>query len=352
MIMNQKELIQLQAKTLGYREVPVDMNTFIEDDYFMGSRCGNGKLFPYWKKFLLHAYPTPILQRYPFLMLTGALGTGKSLCSKVISLYNLYKLSCLNSYEDTFKLIQSKPITLVYGAEHQSQANSALIKSIRELMKESPFFNREFNETGLQLMPTGTKYDPELGEECIFYHWNEINFWRCREEKALRKVDQSFDRLNSRFLSFENFFGGIVIDCSTGEGEETRTDKIKYKLPKFKVIRPSIWEAKGHTGIYFRKGSFKVFIGSKTHRPFILHGAETEEELAELDPDRIIEVPMELYDSYYSNIELAITNSSGYSLSYCDEFFRDKSVITRNTRADDHTLGEIDLDFYDSSSLV
>ena len=60
-----------------YKSRPVDINTFIEDDYYLGKIYGRGHLFPYWKKLLNKVYPNPFYSPYEEVILSCAIGAGK-----------------------------------------------------------------------------------------------------------------------------------------------------------------------------------------------------------------------------------------------------------------------------------
>jgi hypothetical protein len=61
---------------MKYRVVPPDIETFVNDDYYLGKIFGtklpNG-LFQYWMDVLKEIYPTPIICRYPYVSLGGAI---------------------------------------------------------------------------------------------------------------------------------------------------------------------------------------------------------------------------------------------------------------------------------------
>ena len=61
----------------NYKEKPVDIETFIEDDEYLGKIYGHGHLFPFWKKLLKKVYPSPFLCPYEEVILSCAIGAGK-----------------------------------------------------------------------------------------------------------------------------------------------------------------------------------------------------------------------------------------------------------------------------------
>ena len=343
--LNKEEALKVQAKLLGYRVLPVSMDEFLDNDYYLGTMFKGNKIYPYWREVLKDIFPTPIHIRYPYVIFTGAIGTGKSVCSKIISLYNLYKLDCLDN-EDYFGIVRTKPYSFIYGAKSAFMAQTDLINSINDIYSKSPYFNSDFNwdSSKYAQVSTGIRSNTEVGKEAIFYHWNEINFWN-NYYAAKEKIDQSMDRYRSRFLRVEGYFGGIVIDSSSA-GDESIVDYIIKEYPQFNVYRTAIWEAKKHQGIYFRNGTFDVYSGDSVREPFII----TEEEplTKECDPDRVLKVPNELYENYKNNIELALQNTAGISTTSTDIFFTEKEKVKQAYSINNYIPDVIQVDFYDN----
>jgi len=83
-----------------YREIPVDINTFLHDPYYLGRGLIDGEgrftLFPYWEELLKKIYPDPLKPAIcNTLALTGAIGIGKSTEAVIIGIYELYRMMCL-----------------------------------------------------------------------------------------------------------------------------------------------------------------------------------------------------------------------------------------------------------------
>lgn len=80
-------------------EIPVDINTFLHDKKYLGNALydneGKFTLFPYWESKLREIFPTNTTTRYNTIILTGAIGLGKSTIAVICLLYMLYRLLCL-----------------------------------------------------------------------------------------------------------------------------------------------------------------------------------------------------------------------------------------------------------------
>lgn len=86
-------------KYADYDEIPVDIHTFLHDKKYLGAALydpdGRFTLFPYWETKLEEIFPDNITTKYNTIVLTGAIGLGKSTIAVICLLYLLYRLLCL-----------------------------------------------------------------------------------------------------------------------------------------------------------------------------------------------------------------------------------------------------------------
>ena len=80
-------------------EIPVDIHTFLHDKRYLGNALYDNEqrftIFPYWESKLEEIFPDNISTRYNTIILTGAIGLGKSTIAVICLLYLLYRLLCL-----------------------------------------------------------------------------------------------------------------------------------------------------------------------------------------------------------------------------------------------------------------
>lgn len=80
-----RELYELTAKAEGYESVPVDIDTFLNDPYYLGQTYDNGKaVYSYWREALHKIYPNPLYSPYEEVAVTGCIGAGKALSTNEI----------------------------------------------------------------------------------------------------------------------------------------------------------------------------------------------------------------------------------------------------------------------------
>ena len=62
----------MTAKAEGYESVPVDIDTFLNDPYYLGQTYDNGKaVYSYWREALHKIYPNPLYSPYEEVCLSG-----------------------------------------------------------------------------------------------------------------------------------------------------------------------------------------------------------------------------------------------------------------------------------------
>ena len=79
-----------------YEEIPVDLETFLCDENYLGKYTNNGKdIYDTWKKELVYVHnPATFCDQWA---ITGSTGTGKSTVATYSLCYELYKLMCLKN---------------------------------------------------------------------------------------------------------------------------------------------------------------------------------------------------------------------------------------------------------------
>ena len=105
-------------KYSDYKEIPVDIITFISDDKYLGNAWkdneGNLKLYNFWVEQLQKIFPDNLSTDYNTLLESGARGIGKSeIAAGVIFPYLIHRILCLKNPLEHFRL---KPTEKIYFA--------------------------------------------------------------------------------------------------------------------------------------------------------------------------------------------------------------------------------------------
>ena len=121
-----------------YKEYPVDIETFINDDYYLG-KIYHGNIFPIWEKLLKEVHPAPLITAYDEIIISAGTRSGKSTSSAISMLYEIYKLLCMVDPAGYF--INKSSGRLVFGLLSFSEDNiKKYVKDIENGLTISPFF--------------------------------------------------------------------------------------------------------------------------------------------------------------------------------------------------------------------
>lgn len=337
------------ARLLGYKEMPVDIETFVNHPYYLGNTFAEGRLFPAWLDELKDLFPDPIRVKYLIVVLTGAIGTGKSTFSKIAALYTEYKLNCMEDPKRAFGLADTKGIQMLWFHVSGDKAQKDFIDSIKIIKKASPYWNKiakEGKPHKISHTIDGVRTNNSIGSDILYYNLSELSF--IPPDKAKYKLDQACKRFESRFQMAVGFSGNIVIDSSARENTSIVDDFIRNnpfsEKGLVKIVRMSIWKAKAHLNLYFREGKFDVYLGDATHKPFIIPDGYNRREL---DPERIIVVPMELKPHFIRNIVGALQDQAGISTNSTGRWLQDVDKIKECFSEPLNYPETLVVDFYD-----
>lgn len=348
------------SKVLGYRSMPPSIDKFIDDPYYLGNTSIGGKaMYPFWKEELRKIFPSPIHTAHPFIVLTGAIGIGKSTFSKVVALYNECRLMHMENLT-FFGIAITKPLNFIFFHTSVQKAYDDFIGSCDLIASQSPFFQKMWgpnseNKIPLEKKADGPRSNNAIGGDVLFYNLSEINF--VRYDKAEEKIDTAFKRWKSRFIKAYGYLGNIILDTSAQGDSSVVENFIKKNQYPIYIIRGSTWKAKAHLNIYFKTIDpntglkyFLVYTGDSVQSPFILSSKDDITE--KMDRDRIIEVPNELRADFHYNIETALQDQAGISTTSTGKFLPDNKRFLDSCTIKQLYPDVMIVDFYDKTDRI
>ena len=345
--------------SLGRTHDPVDIEQFIEDDFFLGlqildkynSKGRSGIYYPVYE-----AIKEIVYGGYTEALFTGAIGTGKTTASQVVTAYNLYRLSCEVSPHATFRILPNKDIYLVCLNITDALAKSVTFAGLRGLIEDVPYFNEVFPyDKGLTsilrfpkrlvVAPFAAYGKKVLGKDVIGGIVDELNFMSLVENSKRTRAKSEFDqakeiyttlarRLKSRFDAEEESVPACICLVSSkshpGDFTETREEEARNenaeraeqgKRPLTFIFDKPQWEVKPNKR-FETEGHFYVEIGSGRYPTRILKKKRDAREGA-----KVIKVPNYFYNDFKNDPEGALKDFAGIAPAGTNSFFYDKQLI-------------------------
>lgn len=120
-----------------YDEIPVDIDTFIEDPYYLGNALGD-TIYPFWRQQLREIFRPGA--KYFEVVLSGAIGVGKTTIADVGIAYILHKLLCLKNPQSYYGLTKSSVMTINFFNTTKDQAYGVSFTKLQAMLMTSPWF--------------------------------------------------------------------------------------------------------------------------------------------------------------------------------------------------------------------
>ena len=311
-----------------YNTCPVDIRTFINDPYFLGEIYG-GCLFKIWRDLLDEVYPAPFLKKYDHIVLSCSTRAGKTYCTAIIMLYEVYWLSCMIN---PIKTLNVANIVIALLSKDASTAISQIGSEVYRGLTQSPYFRgvvkeklsfSKIDKEGVHIMDdvivkAGSSLSTIIGTNLYCSCLDECNAPSSRiaqenlVETRMKMYNEMQDRRRASYDRAPKPVGMLMFTSSpTDEGDVLSEiiEDLKLKEAKGEVkplIRDNIsrWEAREES----MDDTFDFFLGSDTKDPCVV------DETIQLKPeelDRIIQVPIKYQGDFITNPYESIQNIAG-----------------------------------------
>lgn len=340
-----------------YKTNPVDILTFIEDPYFLGSVYDN--IFKIWKDLAKEIYPAPFCKKYDEVILSCATRSGKSYVSSLILMYEVYLITCMISPLKTYSVSN---IVFAILSKDNATAVSQVGGEVYKCLSQSPYFKdstreklsfSKLDKDGVRitddiLLKAGSSISTIIGTDLYASCLDEANAKPANVaaenlvDNRMKLYKEMRDRRESSFSKAPKRTGMLLFTSSpTDEGDvlseiiqDTEINQIQGVLIRDNIAR---WEAREED----MDETFDFFLGSDTKDPCIV------DETIELKPeefDRVIKVPAkaDYYSLFNTNPYLAIQNIAGRRTmpemalfntvaSFEKVFYKEQNIFTTDT---------------------
>lgn len=321
---------------IDYERKPVSIREFVESDEYLGQSTKD--LQEVWKKELDEIFaPSSTITT---LIFTGAIGTGKTTVATICLAYKIYQLSCLRDPAEFYGLLPGSKI--VFGCFNitltKADVGYDLLKNYVDI---SPYFSKycprcKRPDEPIWFPSKRIRYDigslasHALGENLLGFMIDEANFFKrnpddSQKTRAHQLYTEAQTRLISRYMRY-GVVPGLVIVISS---RKTQTSFLEEKMKKLesdpdlrkttKVVSFSLWETKPKE--IFSGKKFQVAVGDEIRSSRILE----EDEI--VTDQKVIEVPIEYRAAFSEDIEGALMNIAGVSVTGAHSFFQSRSSV-------------------------
>lgn len=353
--LTKQEKLLVFCKINGYNRIPPTIEQLYSDPYYLGGARffdGGSNLFDYWKKALPKIFPSQVTTAFPYLILSGAIGIGKSTISRLCLANTYARLLCMENPSKTLRLTPKPLSCVVFHRSEESAIKEFKYWFMREVLEYSPFFKTIHNPNlKFNVITSGPRGTGGLGSDVILYIIGEVNFWD-NQENAQSRVSQALGRFTSRFdRKAVTKVGNFIID-SSAKGDSSVTEWFLDNTPPDLTwnCKPSHWEVKKDS--YPSNKFFSVYAGDGKYPPQILPG---DYKLSmDQDPGRVVKVPMELYGEAKIDLIKMLQDKAGISTGSSDLFFQGsiEHLINCTHGLKNPIPEKIVVDFYDRSDRL
>lgn len=122
-----------------YKEIPVDIDTFLTDDLYLGRTNRNGQaVYPFWKNTMHEIFDNG--NKYEEVFFTGATRIGKSSTAVTCTAYMLYKLMCLKDPQQYFGKKDISKFSILFFNITKDLARGVAFREFNDTLRASPWF--------------------------------------------------------------------------------------------------------------------------------------------------------------------------------------------------------------------
>lgn len=148
-----------------YVEIPVDIDTFLCDDRYLGKITRNGNaIYPFWRDFMRKLFTAG--NKYEEVFFTGATRIGKSSTAITCTAYMLYRLMCLRDPQEYFGKKDVSVFSILFFNLTKELAGSVAYREFEDTVLACPWFLDHGKRMGSDKNPY---YVPDGGKVVINY---------------------------------------------------------------------------------------------------------------------------------------------------------------------------------------
>jgi hypothetical protein len=329
--------------SLEYTSQPVDIETFLTNDYFFG-RLGI-QVFPKLIDDLFELFSG----EYYEALVTGAIGWGKTTIVDIAELYSLYQTSLLRSPQKTYGQMETTSIVMAFISITLKLAKHVVFGELAAMLNAIPYFREQFPfaetqeelrfPSNIYLSVASSQDTSVLGQNVISAVVDETNFMDYGPKnkgvpifgsRIYGKAEGLYyalsRRMQSRYLKHGKLPGILFLVSS----KRSKTDFLDRKISEVKndphvfVRDYSLWDTREQ--VFLQSKRFRVFVGNERIPSRIL--SPGEEPLLE-EGCFIIEVPEDFRKNFEDDIDGSLRDFAGISTTAINPFIHRREKIAQ-----------------------
>lgn len=348
-----------------FTEVPVSIDRFITDDYYMGQTNDSGNMvYPFWKKTLNDIFTED--KNYSEIIFSGATRIGKTSTAITGMCYMLYRLMIYRDPHRYFKKKSVSKFTVAFANLTKELALGVGYREFNDTLRLCPWFNDhgKFSKSdrNYYYIPEGDRIEiiPAsdaahlLGKQLWCLLMDEANFSRAGIKdinKAKQQMKSMYDTANARITGTFKIRGqvyGKMFTCSSKNSDsDYLSDHIETQLnagntsmylvdePQWKVLPSSMFSDK----------TFKIAVGDRYKPGFVIPPENCDEDHVssyKSEGYNLLDVPMDYYSNFNADYDIALRDIAGISVVGSMSFITQNSV-TCNVTSERHNPFHFDI---------
>lgn len=320
-----------------YKEIPVDIWTFLSSDMYLGRATNNGKsIYPYWKKTLIEIFNAG--NKYDEVIFTGATRIGKSSTAISAISYMLYRLMCLKDPQKFFGKKEVSKFSILFFNLTEKLAKGVAYREFNDTLKVSPWFNshgswsksdRDFYyipEGGKVVISYGSDSAHALGMQVFAACMDEIAFAKSGVkdiQKAKQSMMDTYNTISARIKGTFRQNGQVMGKLFAVSSKRSDSDFLESHIadirnssmehvyiadkPQWEVLPPSM----------FSSQTFYLAVGDRHKKGFIVPDNQTDEaSINDLKSQgyMILQPPIDLKRDFQADYDIALRDIAGLSV--------------------------------------
>lgn len=337
-------------KYADYNEIPVDIETFLTDDNYLGKAWktsdGKSKIYPFWMGVLKDLFPTNTDTAYNTLLESGARGLGKSeIACGAVCPYLMYRVMCLKNPLEFYRIKLTEKIAFAFMNIKLELSEAIAVDKFQKTIQMSPWFMSRGMMTKRNNKPywnppdpieiiIGSQSDDVIGRPIFFAFFDELSWLRnqnvdIQKEKALDMIDTALGGMRTRFI-FEGKNPTMLCVASSKKSEQSFMESYIRTLSETQgdityIVDKAVWEVKPE-GTY-NKETFFIGLGDKHLDNIVIPDKDADN----LQPYRekgykIIEAPIDFKSKALEDIDRMLCDYAGISSFSANKFISAKRL--------------------------